>query len=87
MSVMGQDVEVAAALLSPVTLRLSVLPAGHREIQPIPLDGALVASAWAPEAMVSIPGTWPTVDTVIRRWAMLRFHSAFKRRIDSTVTS
>ncbi len=52
----GRAVEVAAAAVSPSTLRISVLAAGSGAVQPIPLDGALVATEWAPDARISTPG-------------------------------
>ena len=52
----ARAVEVAAAAVSPATLRLSVLPAGHRDPQPIPLDGALVRKEWSPQQVITRTG-------------------------------
>ena len=52
----GQAVEIAASAVSTATLRLSVLPAGSRDPQPIPLDGALVANEWSPHAVITETG-------------------------------
>lgn len=49
----GRAVDVAAASLSPATVRVSVLPEGSQAAQPIPLDGSLVANEWSPDAMVA----------------------------------
>ncbi|MCI0435885.1 MAG: DUF5110 domain-containing protein [Gemmatimonadetes bacterium] len=53
----GRAVEVAAAALSPATLRVSVLTPDNRAAQPIPQDGALVANAWSPQARIADTAT------------------------------
>jgi alpha-glucosidase/alpha-D-xyloside xylohydrolase len=53
----GQTVEVAAAAVSSVTMRLTVLAAGNRDAQPVPLDdAALVANEWAPDTRLAEAG-------------------------------
>ncbi|HUF68885.1 MAG TPA: TIM-barrel domain-containing protein [Longimicrobiales bacterium] len=61
--VQNRAVDVVAAAVSPATMRISVLAAGDRPAQPIPLDGgALVASDWAPQASIAA-GDSATVGT------------------------
>lgn len=56
LQVAGRAVEVAAAAVSPATLRVSVLPAESNDPQPLPLDGALVETTWSPQTRVASPG-------------------------------
>jgi alpha-glucosidase/alpha-D-xyloside xylohydrolase len=56
LSVAGRAAEVAAAAVSPATLRVSILDAATPEPPPIPLDGALIESTWAPEIRVARTG-------------------------------
>lgn len=49
----GRASQVAAAAVSPSTLRISVLPADAGAPNPIPLDGALIHSVWSPQARLS----------------------------------
>jgi alpha-glucosidase/alpha-D-xyloside xylohydrolase len=51
----GQRVDVAAAQVSPTTLRVSVLRSANRDAQPVPLDGALIASDWNPSIRTAAP--------------------------------
>jgi alpha-glucosidase/alpha-D-xyloside xylohydrolase len=60
--VRNRAVDVVAASVSPATLRISVLADGDRTAQPIPLDGALAASDWTPQATVAA-GETATVGT------------------------
>jgi len=49
-----QEVEVAASLVSPATVRLTVLPAGGaRTSTPVVTDGALVQAGWDPELILA----------------------------------
>jgi len=52
----GAAVEVAAAAVSPATLRVTVLAAGERSAEPVPLDGALVDGSWSPDARTESTG-------------------------------
>lgn len=53
----GRALDLFAALVSPVTLRISLIQAGMEGPDPVPLDGALLESGWAPEATVSLPAS------------------------------
>ena len=57
----GRDVEVAVSRVSDVTLRVSVLPAGADDPVPVPVDGALVETAFDPERRMRPPGGTTTV--------------------------
>lgn len=52
----GRAAEVWAAVVSPSTLRISVLPATAAGPQPMPLDGALVERSWSPEVRLARTG-------------------------------
>src|SRR5256885_2182263 len=51
----GRAVEVAAAAVSPSTLRLTILGAAGAETSPIPLDGALIDPPWSPQLRMAPP--------------------------------
>ena len=51
----GRAVEVAAAAVSPSTLRLTILGAAGDETPPIPLDGALIDPTWSPQLRMAPP--------------------------------
>jgi hypothetical protein len=64
--VAGRAADVAVAAVSPATLRLSVLDVATAGPQPIPLDGALAAPTWAPQARVARPGDRSTAVGAFR---------------------